>query len=176
MNFVVARCVCLAGLYLLVTNFAQAMDPEDTQKAVRGLSEIQLLIVGLDPEAKKCGITPSLIRDAFMFPVSSSRLNIVDRTSGPAFYIRVNTIFSQSHRCITSMEAAVINYQPVKLDYKDDEPSRVELTLWSDRWVSFSSPSRHPQQVQQAVETSTKKFVTIWNNANKDFPTNPSGH
>jgi hypothetical protein len=156
------------ALFVFVTNFAQATSSEDTQQAIRGLSELELVVDGLDSDAEKCGITASLIRDAFMFPVSSSRLNISNKASyvGPAFLIRVTTAQTPS-LCVTALEFAVINYQLVKLDYKDDAPSWVTLRLWDNLWVSSSAPANHPQKIQRSVEASAKKFVTIWNIANK---------
>jgi hypothetical protein len=169
----VTRCVYFVALSVFATNFAQAQtSPENTQKAITGLSELKLLVDGLDADSQKCGITESLIRDAFMFPVSSSRLNIVSKASyaGPVFYIRVTTLDPRnSSQCVTSLEAEVINFQLVKLDYKDDEPSWVTVKLWDDIWVTSSNRADHPQKIQHAVENATKKFVTIWNIANKDF-------
>jgi hypothetical protein len=173
MKTVGTRCVFLVALSVFVTNFAQAqMSPENTQKAIKGLSELELFIEDLDSASQKCGITESLIRDAFMFPVSSSRLNIVSKASytRPAFYIRVTTLDPRnSSQCITMLEASVINYQLVKLDYKDDEPSRVILRLWEDAQVTNTTRSDHPRLIQRAVEAATKRFVTIWNIANKDY-------
>jgi hypothetical protein len=176
MKTVGTRCVFLVALFVFVTNFAQA-GSKDTQKAIRGLSELELVIDGLDSDAGKCGITGSLIRDAFMFPVSSSRLNIVQNAPAPAFSISVTTIpVRNGSQCITSLEVAVIHYQRVKLDYKDDEPSWVTLRLWDNGGAVFSSiPANHPRQIQQGVEDATKRFITIWNIANKDILTNSSG-
>jgi hypothetical protein len=78
---------------ILVASAASAqMDKNDTPDhldLLRGLKTINLVIEGADDDAQRCGITESLIRDAFLYPISQSKLQFSTIAHGTAFLVRV---------------------------------------------------------------------------------------
>jgi hypothetical protein len=51
----------------------------DDVKLLKGMSEIQLQTgVSLGRNAEQCGITDTLLRDAFMYPASDARFKVSD--------------------------------------------------------------------------------------------------
>jgi hypothetical protein len=134
--------------------------------SLRGLKEIRLLVEAPSKGAEACGVTPELIRDAFMYPASASRLRIANLNSdAPTFYIVIGTVHTGA-LCVSSVIAKVFVYHSIKLDFSDmDRSYRVEL--WFDGSVYASGMNEHARQIERAVEESTKRFVTDWNLDNK---------
>jgi hypothetical protein len=160
------RCLVLAAVCIFVADASSAQMGKNDTRALRGLKSIALLVEGLDEEAQRCGITESLIRDAFLFPISQSKIELSDGKIGPKFWIRVTVVIQrQPNQCVSSLELAVINYQRVQLDYTDEPPPWVMVRLWDDSWITVGP--QHAQRVRNAVENATKKFLTTWNLANK---------
>ena len=60
-------------IFVASTTSAQ-VGSEGNSPALRGLKSIDLLIQGVDDEAQRCGITETLVRDAFLYPISQSKL------------------------------------------------------------------------------------------------------
>ena len=89
----------ILGVALLITETGTAQVSEkDAQRALRGLTSIYLLVDDIDEEAKSCGITKSLIRDAFMFPASLSKIKISNDPvlTSSEFYVRVSSVIQQN--------------------------------------------------------------------------------
>jgi hypothetical protein len=157
--FLVAACL------LFAEGFAHAQTNESV--SLKGLTSIGLLVDDLDEAAQRCGITKSLISDAFTYIASFANFKITDKT-GPKFLVRVNTIIQQQPtQCISDLSVQVVNAQRVTLDFDEKLNPIVWVELWKDNWLSVSVAHLHPQQIKTAVEGATKKFVTQWNLANK---------
>jgi hypothetical protein len=142
----------------------------DTQRSIlRGIKSISLR-VSLDGDAQRCGITESLIHDAFMFPASSSKIR-VSNDAWPKFVVYVATLNPRQPAggCSSHVTVEVVNYQDVKLDYagEDKPPVRVKVTLWEHSWSDLSGIETHGQIVRTSVEDATKKFLAEWNFANE---------
>lgn len=133
---------------------------------LRGLKQINLLIERLDNNSQTCGITEALIRDAFMFPVSSSRMQISNAYDVPTFYIQVTTLHDRTGLCVSSINMRAYNFQSLKLTYGTTK-DYFKIELWSEGWVGYTQATRHGQRIRETIETLTKKFVTAWNLANK---------
>jgi hypothetical protein len=120
----------------------------------------------LDDQGKACGLTEASIREAIMYPLSSSKIK-VDRALAPAvFYVNVNTSYSKDRLCVSSVHMEARFYQNVTLKFSGDT-MLVEINLWRDGGILFSPPSRHAAQITSGIEQYTKKFVTDWNLDNK---------
>jgi hypothetical protein len=87
---------CLLAIFLVVScSFARAQVSEKSaQHYLRGLPSIGLFVDGLDEQSQSCGITRSLISDAFRFPVSLSKLQLLNDPTPiePTFYVLVTTM------------------------------------------------------------------------------------
>jgi hypothetical protein len=153
---------------VFVANSASAQTDAD---ALRGLKSIDLFIEGVDDEAQRCGITETLIRDAFLYPISQSKLQFAHHAGGPTFFVRVSLLIQRHpEQCISFVEAAVRNYQKVQLDYlkEDDPPTWAWVNLWPSGWGEASLIVGQPaQRVRNVIENVTKKFLTAWSLANK---------
>jgi hypothetical protein len=154
------------AICIFVASPANAQMGKDDTRALRGLKSIYLAIEGVDDEAQRCGITESLIRDAFLLPISQSKLQLSHDKTGPMFYIGVVVaIQAQPNQCVSFLQLAVINIQRVQLDYTDESPTLAMVRLWDDGWLTVGNP--HSERVRNAIENATKKFLTTWNLANK---------
>jgi hypothetical protein len=157
-----------AALWHASSNAVAQMGSEET-RPLRGLKSIRLSVEGIDDEAQKCGVTESLIREAFLFPLSQSRIKFTTDKMAPLFWVRANVLIQERPgQCISSLELAVVNYQRVQLDYLDDRdepPVWAFVRLWDAGTLLVGT--RHAERVRAAVENATKKFVTTWNLANR---------
>jgi hypothetical protein len=171
------RYLISMAVYIFVASAAGAqMDKGDAPRGLnhedllRGLKSIDLFIEGVDDEAQRCGITETLIRDAFLYPISQSKLQFSHHAGGPTFLVRVTIVIQERpNQCISFVETAVRNYQKVQLDYaKDDPPTWAWVSLWPGGWGEASLIVGEPaQRLRNWIENATKKFVTAWNLANK---------
>jgi hypothetical protein len=128
---------------------------------LKGLKKIYLLIETLDKTAEGCGLSEDLIRTAVMYPLSSSPMEIEDRST--TFYVNLGTLRSQG-TCFSTLSIKI--YQNVKLTFANFERN-YKLGLWNKTWFGFSPPHEHGQMVRAAIETMTKDFLTAWNLDNK---------
>jgi hypothetical protein len=121
----------------------------------------------LDDDDKVCGITEESVRDAFLYPVSSSRLRFSRGLSGPLFHVQITTILQrQPRQCISSVMVHVFDLLSVPLDFARGSAPKVALVLWNDERLRVTDPSQHGERIRTAVRESAEKFLTRWNLAN----------
>jgi hypothetical protein len=152
---------CLLALFTPSECWAQV----NYEFPLKGLKSIHLLVEDLNEESQRCGITEPLIHDAFMFPASSSKINI-SNDRGPTFYVKVATLFDRLG-CFSLLKVEVYINQSVKLNYIDGPPAFVHVRLWQEERLITSKIEEHGQRIRNNVENSTKNFLTEWNLANR---------
>jgi len=70
-----ALCIVVASTASAQSNkIRSSFDSVRNTDALRGLKSIDLFIQGIDDKAQHCGITEALVRDAFAYPISQSKL------------------------------------------------------------------------------------------------------
>jgi hypothetical protein len=160
------RMLALIAFWLLMNvGFGHAQTNRSGD--LKGMTKIHLLIETLTDDAKACGITKELIRDAFMYPASSSRLQITSDPDSPIFYIQVSTLrLNPEGICFSSVYYESYNSQFVQPDFAPT-PKLYDVVFWKTGSVFFSVNNRHTQLVRENVEDYTKRFLTIWNLDNK---------
>jgi hypothetical protein len=158
--------VCATTLAVSVGVNAQ-ISQEGSQRALVGLDSIAFFVEPFDDDDKSCGITEALVRDAFLYPISSSRLHVSKGFSGPVFDVRITTILQrQPRQCFSSVTARVFDFQNVPVDFAHGAIREVALVLWDNERLLVSSPSDHSGRIRTAVRESTEKFLMRWNLAN----------
>ncbi len=150
----------------LLMPIAMAPGASAEDSPLRGLKQIAVLIDGLDADADRCGITESLISDAFSAKAQRAGLDVVTGASHPRFYVQINTLEGDDGLCITAVKAQAYNYQKVQLEYADT-PTYATVELWTTGTVSYSSPERHARQIKKTIEGMTDKFIAKWTEANE---------
>jgi hypothetical protein len=151
--------VCL----FMNAGFGHAQTKDDG--SLRGLTQVDLLIENLDADSQACGITPQLLRDAFMFPASSTALKISE-TANATFYIQTATIHDNAGRCISSIRFELFEFQFLKPGFANLHRTTA-VEFWHDYWMGFSGQNQHSKMIRDAVEVVAKKFLTKWNLDNK---------
>lgn len=147
------------------------MSADRAEQALVGLGSIAFYIEPLDDSDKLCGITEQGIRDAFLYPVSSSKLHISRDLSGPIFHVQITTIVQQQPRqCISSVAVQVFEFKNVPLDFSHGAAPEVALVIWNDEWLRVTNLTDHGERVRAVVRQSTEKFLTRWNLANRTTP------
>lgn len=150
----------IAVLLFLGTGFGQA------QQQTGSLSEIKLinLTVAVTDSAKFCGVTEQMIRDAAMYPISSTRLSISNPESGevPTLGIAVSTFVGNSGLCASSIEFELAMLRPLQLPFAT-EARMYKIVFYQSNWHGYAMPDAHGKQIREQVELFTKKFVTTWN-------------
>jgi hypothetical protein len=133
---------------------------------LKGLTQITLLVEDLPKDAQACGITPELVRNAFMYPASSSKLQIKDSIDvRTVFYIQITTLHERG-TCFSNIALKLYIYQELKVSFADRIGS-YEVDLWHRGWLGISAVNRHPQIIREQIENYTKQFLTAWNLDNK---------
>ena len=155
-----ASAVCLFGS----TNNgrAQVFDP-----ALRGLTKLSLSVEQLNEDSQFCGITKTLIENAFTYPASAAKFEIVSDAHVPMALIVVTTLQSPLRRCISSIRFQVRATTMVRLDYAVASQVPGRVLIWEDGWLGLSERNEHAHQVSQTIEDMTKRLVGDWNLSNK---------
>jgi hypothetical protein len=131
-----------------------------------GLTSVHLLIEGLMKDGEACGITKSMIREAFMNPASSARFDLTSDDKSAAFYINVNTVRSAEGTCASNVQVQVYYLQNVELQFSKKE-SFVRIVLWQQAGLYVGGEqSEHAERVKQVIGDLTKHFIAEWNLAN----------
>jgi hypothetical protein len=155
------RALLSACLFALAT-------PAIAEDALLHFNGMRLVIEPLGAEAVACGLAEANIRQAFMYPVSSSKLQVSTKGNDPYFYIAIATTRPTQFGCSTALSIRVLNGQIVVPDYGEKLPVWGEVEVWSGGvWVLSAPIAEHARQVTQKVETAAKMFITDWNLANK---------
>jgi hypothetical protein len=76
----------------LIANQSQAQTPDHI---LRGLSQVHIAMEPLYGGSKECGLKEASIREAIMYPLSSSRIDVVPGHGGAAFYVNIATSYSK---------------------------------------------------------------------------------
>ena len=136
------RTLLLFVAYLFLANgFAHA-------QSLQGLSKIQLVIEDPDKDkgATACGITNKLIKDAFMYPVSASALQVTNDPAAPIFYIQPATL-KLPVGCFTSINFQLYENQYVKPTFAEGPSRPAEVVYWEDTFVvAASEENRHSKR------------------------------
>jgi hypothetical protein len=117
-------------------------------------------------DAKECGITKQLVEDAFMYPASGAKFQVVGDPNSAQIGIGILTVQVGPGLCASSVVLNVTSIQTVTLDYSNTTISAAVL-LWNKAGVVTSPRSQHASQIKQGVEDVTKSFITQWNLSNK---------
>jgi hypothetical protein len=163
------KLLIMASLLCVGTDLANA----ETIEKLRGLMSVRLIVPELDEDAKSCGLSQELVRDAVMFPASSSKLEFLDATGdGAVFEVVITTMVQERPvQCITNLAINVWIVERVKFDYAPDAIRYAAVTMWFSGAICVSVATKHPQMLRTAIENKTKKFLTDWNLANKPLGT-----
>ena len=160
------RMLALIAVWLLMNvGFGHAQTNRSGD--LKGMTQIHLLIETLTDDAKACGITEELIRDAFMYPASSSRLQITSDPASPTFYIQVSTLrLNPEGICFSGVNYESYNSQFVQ-PYFAPTPKLYDVVFWKTGYVFFSGKNQHVQLLKENIEDHVKRFLTTWNLDNK---------
>ncbi len=155
--------VAVVLLALLMADRGQA---QTRNNLLHGLSAVELVVEDVDSHGKACGLTEKTLRAAAMFPLSASNVDVVP-SAKVALYVNVNTLYiAPTDSCVSSVLVRVYTPQTVTLHFSGvDKFARVEL--WEKGSIHSSGRASHPRQISEAIESSTKAFVTDWNLDNK---------
>jgi hypothetical protein len=160
------RFLIASILLCLTTNSVNAVP----RPGLIGIKRVHLVIEQLNSDAKACGITEQLIHDAFMYPASGAKFEVVDQVGlgdqvTPMFYINVNTT-RLNPVCASAINMDVRFIQMITSPFsKHSLASRI--VLWDESYVGASAPNDHPTQMKNVIEDLTKDFITEWNLSNK---------
>jgi hypothetical protein len=78
----------------LIANQSQA---QTDFHMLRGLSQVHILIEPLNGE-RTCGLTEASIREAVMYPLSSSKIKVVSYLTDVVFYVGITSIYLKESR------------------------------------------------------------------------------
>ena len=132
---------------------------------LRGVSKIKILIEDMNgADYKKCGLTQEGVRAAIMYPLSSSKIQIVDTAPYVTLYVNIGTL--DNGVCSSSIQIDVNNFQPVKLEFSGDTKF-AKVMLWYTGGVASGNRTSHSRLVSEFIEERIKKFVTDWNLDNR---------
>jgi len=163
--------IMLARLIVIVTAMllADASEAQTINGALRGLTRVIINIDDLSPNATECGFTRERIREAIMFSLSSTKIDVVDlAVNTPFLYVLISSLRFQSPLpfCVSSLEVQVYAFGDVTLGFSN-EKKRAKIELWHDGIIFSSYQSDHTQQMSETLEGRMKKFITDWNLDNK---------
>jgi hypothetical protein len=159
----------LARLVVIITAMLMA-GPSGAQTeggVLRGLTKVRIVIEDLSSRGTECGLTEQGIRNAIMFPLSSTKIEVAAPPLVPYFYVAISSLHLQSVRlCVSHLRIQVYSYQEVKLRFFN-ESKFVSIELWKNGVIFSSNPNDHARDMSEVLEELMKKFVTDWNFDNR---------
>jgi hypothetical protein len=130
-----------------------------------GLKSVQLVVEYLGDDSKTCGLDMEALGNAVTYPISTSRLKLKPKSSAPALYVQVITVYNKSgNLCASSYMLEVYDFQSVILE-QTGIYSSVKLTLWAEDGVGVSDKARHRSDIISTLEELAKRLVVDWNAA-----------
>jgi hypothetical protein len=157
--------ILVSALVMLLSLQAVA---QTSNNALRGLSQMDLVIETPGVESSQCGITKEIIRNAVLYPVSSTKLEIKENTL-PLPYLHVGFVtlfFQRRDFCVTYVALEVYSVQPMTLDASDRDILAI-IQLWEAGTLGSSQRVKHAQEMTEWIEVLTKKLITDWNLDNR---------
>jgi hypothetical protein len=137
-----------------------------SQASLQGLTKIQLSIAELDQDSEACGITKELIREAFMYPVSSSALRVVGVDASPTFFNVQITTLKMPQGCFSNINFSVHEYLSVQPSFFS-KYTIADVVYWKKNYITTSGQNWHAKAISDGIESYAKKFLTEWNLENK---------
>jgi len=145
----------------LMANVAEAQSPP-----LSHLNKIHLEIER-GVRADECGITDTLIHQAFMHSLGAAKFSVVDDPNSATFRIKTSGYRTDNASlCISAISITVYLPQQVKLTYSNATVT-VPILLWEKTGVFSSGRPQHPSQVKSQIEALTKSFIAEWDLSNK---------
>lgn len=136
------------------------------------ITAIQLSVELSTDDAAPCGLDKQIIEQAVMFPISGSQIVVATgkTTDAPTLQVTVVTLRTNQGLCFSSVSLRLMDFD---LYSKAGAPDAIlfgTILLWSDHVAGYAVQHLHAQQMRNAIENSTKRFITTWNLANKPLP------
>ena len=155
------RLLVASGVLSLMANVAEAQSP-----LLSHLKKIHLEIER-GVRADECGITDTLIHQAFMHSLGAAKFSVVDDPNSATFRIKTSGYRTDNASlCISAISITVYLPQQVKLTYSNATVT-VPILLWEKTGVFSSGRPQHPSQVKSQIEALTKSFIAEWDLSNK---------
>lgn len=123
-------------------------------QALKGVSEIQIVIEHLDDDARyKCQVTKDAVYAAVRLPLSNTRIRVTNSELAPYIYVQVTLGEANSNHC----------YGGVFLEFKKFARSEKDVGgFWSKNSILISSKLNVPKRVSEDIELFTKQFIAEW--------------
>ena len=128
-------------------------------KLLKGVRSLQILTESLDQSSKRCHLSKDLIRQAVMYPFSSAKFDIVDKTDA-RLYVNIVTIeINNNTYCVSHIYLNLYISDEIHLGFSN-RTAYAPINLWDNGTLIGSSRDDHAQHTSQAIESLAKKFVT----------------
>src|SRR5437660_4686530 len=152
-----------ASLLVILPGSGHAADDSLLNSPLRGITRFTLLIEDLSPDAARCQITEQLIRDSFLYPVSSSKIAVTGYdafSDDPRMYIAVLT--SENRGCISKIDIQAYQQQSVTIK-ASNKTAFANVELWKAGGLISGRYDSHARQMREGIEGFAKQFITAWN-------------
>jgi len=142
-------------------------------KLLEGAKNASLIILTSNSENDKCKISKSEIKDTFIFPISSTKLNVWDALKNMEvvkdIYISIiiNTI-ETTDLCIYTIrvKSNIRTANDAKIPFNNKE-ARTEIVFFEDMLFGYSAYNNYADVIKKGVGQLTKSFATLYNMDNK---------
>ena len=115
-----------------------------------------------DPDDRKfCSLTKSFIKSAFSFPISGSKIKILDGAP-VTIHVSIATLYEEAvNGCYSAIVVQAYIYEAVRLTPTNNF-SFERIVLWENGYLLIGSREGHLRRVREKLEDFAKEFVVDW--------------
>jgi hypothetical protein len=148
--------------FVLTLLMAAAACAHSEDGSLRGLNPIMVLVEELPAAAQSCGITRESIQAAAELSLSQSPLQVVKTVAAMKgyLYIQVNVIAVQN-ACVGNI------YTSFRTGTVIQNNQQLAIAgIWNENIIGAAWPTDASREINNAVDTLTKKFIAEWTRDN----------
>jgi len=142
--------------------------PVDTRPdaALRGLSQLGVVVENLSPDAAKCGLKRDAIESAVAQRLTAAGLRVQRNIDDDTYlYVNVNTVTASAALCISRYDVTLYSHADGKLSYT---PGAVllQVELLHKGGIAGGGPAAHADGVTKGILEYVGQFTTRIKSAN----------
>lgn len=144
----------------------QAFD-QRPDAALRGLTELGLVVEDLGSQAAACGLKQATIEQAVARQLSDAGFKVTRNGDEDTYvYVNVITTTTSAGLCVSRYDASVTSHAVATLSHQQ-APVLVEVSLLHKGGLAGGAPAGHGQAVLQGIQQFVEGFVTRIRDAGK---------
>jgi hypothetical protein len=131
--------------------------PIATAQQLAKVNAVELKILDIDEDGRKCGVTRQELAAAALLQLSGIKLQVV-KSGSTSLEISTTTLLHPQKICFSSVRISVYVHVP-----SQGNDTFSDRDIWHLNMIFYSSAVSHSQQMRSTIEESIKELIADWN-------------